>query len=44
MKSLLDKGEPFIFIDCRLPNEYAITHIEGARLIPLQQIASAMTN
>jgi molybdopterin/thiamine biosynthesis adenylyltransferase/rhodanese-related sulfurtransferase len=38
VKSLLDKGEPFIFIDCRLPNEYAITHIEGARLIPLQQI------
>ncbi len=39
VKSLLDNGEPFIFIDCRLPNEYAITHIEGARLIPLQQIA-----
>jgi adenylyltransferase/sulfurtransferase len=38
VKALLDKGEPFLFIDCRLPNEYAITHIEGARLIPLQQI------
>ena len=38
VKSLLDKGEPFLFIDCRLPNEYAITHIDGAKLIPLQQI------
>jgi adenylyltransferase/sulfurtransferase len=38
VKAMLDKQEPFIFIDCRLPNEYAITHIEGARLIPLQQI------
>ena len=39
VKALLDKGEPFVFIDCRLPNEYAITQIEGATLIPLQQIA-----
>ncbi len=38
VKSLLDKGEKFVFIDCRLPNEYAITHIEGAELIPLQQL------
>ena len=30
VKSLLDKGEQFLFIDCRLPNEYAITSIEGA--------------
>ena len=35
VKSLLDKREPFVFIDCRLPNEYAITNIEGAKLIPL---------
>ena len=38
MKSLIDKGEKFFFVDCRLPNEYAITHIAGATLIPLQQI------
>jgi len=38
VKSKLDKGEKFVFIDCRLPNEYDITHIEGAKLIPLQQI------
>ena len=39
VKSLLDKHETFMFIDCRLPNEYAITNISGAKLIPLQQIA-----
>jgi len=38
VKSKLDKGEKFVFIDCRLPNEHQITHIEGATLIPLQQI------
>ena len=26
------------FIDCRLPNEYEITHIDGTKLIPLQEI------
>jgi adenylyltransferase/sulfurtransferase len=40
VKSLLDKQEPFVFIDCRLPNEYAITKIDGAKLIPLQQLGS----
>jgi len=38
VKSLLDEKKDFIFIDCRLPNEYAITNIPGAKLIPLQQI------
>ena len=38
VKGMLDRGDKFYFVDCRLPNEYAITHIEGARLIPLQQI------
>jgi rhodanese-related sulfurtransferase len=38
VKSLIDSKQPFVFIDCRLPNEHAITHIEGAQLIPLQQL------
>jgi len=38
VKSLLDHGDRFVFIDCRLPNEYQITNIPGAQLIPLQQI------
>ena len=33
-----DAGEKFVFIDCRLPNEYQITSIEGAKLIPLQHL------
>jgi adenylyltransferase/sulfurtransferase len=38
VKSMLDRGEKFVFIDCRLPSEHQITHIDGAELIPLQQI------
>jgi adenylyltransferase/sulfurtransferase len=40
VKASLDKKESFVFIDCRLPNEHAITHIEGAKLIPLQQLGT----
>jgi sulfur-carrier protein adenylyltransferase/sulfurtransferase len=39
VKSKLDKGEKFTFIDCRNANEYSITKIEGAQLMPLPQIA-----
>ncbi len=38
VKQMLDSKEPFFFVDCRLPNEYQITHIGGTTLIPLQQI------
>jgi adenylyltransferase/sulfurtransferase len=41
-KKLLDEkaagGADFVLIDCRLPNEFAITKIDGAELIPLQHI------
>ena len=40
LKAALDKQEKFVFIDCRLPNEFAITKIEGATLLPLQQLAA----
>jgi adenylyltransferase/sulfurtransferase len=40
VKSMLDQHEKFVLIDCRLPNEHQITHIEGARLIPLQQLGA----
>jgi sulfur-carrier protein adenylyltransferase/sulfurtransferase len=39
VKAMLDGGEQFLFIDCRLPNEYQITHIEGTQLIPLQHLS-----
>ena len=40
VKSMLDRGDKFVLVDCRLPNEHAITHIDGAALIPLQQIGT----
>jgi len=39
VKSLLDQKNDFLFIDCRLPSEQAITRIDSAKLIPLQQLA-----
>jgi len=33
---------PFTFIDVRTPEEYAEGHIQGARLIPLQELAERM--
>ena len=42
VKSMMDRDEEFVLIDCRLPNEYQITHIEGAKLIPLQVMNSRM--
>jgi len=38
VKGMLDRHEDFYFVDCRLPNEHQITHIEGTELIPLQQL------
>jgi len=31
-------GEPFLLLDCREPDEHAITRIEGAVLIPMRAI------
>ena len=39
VKAMLDRGEKFVFIDCRLPNEHEITHIDGTQLIPLQHLS-----
>jgi rhodanese-related sulfurtransferase len=35
LKSKLEKGEKFYFIDCREQEEWDEAHIEGATLIPL---------
>ena len=42
VKSMMDRKDDFVLIDCRLPNEHQITHIEGAKLVPLQVIGSRM--
>jgi adenylyltransferase/sulfurtransferase len=39
VKSMIDEKKDFVFVDCRLPNEYAITSIPGAKLLPLQHLA-----
>ena len=40
VKKLLDEKANFVFIDSRLPNEAAITKINGAKLIPVQELAA----
>jgi adenylyltransferase/sulfurtransferase len=42
VKDKLDSGEPFLFVDCRQPDEHAIARIEGARLVPMNEIASRL--
>lgn len=38
VKAKLERGETFVFVDCRLPSEVQITTIDGSTLIPLQQL------
>lgn len=38
VKSRLDAGDEFLFIDCREQKEYDLVRIEGAKLIPMSEI------
>ena len=38
----IDAGEPLLLIDVREPEEYAITRIEGATLIPMREIPASL--
>lgn len=40
LKKRMDAGEDVQLIDVRQPDEYAFARIEGAKLIPLGEIAS----
>ena len=40
VKAKLDRREPMLLIDCRQPDEFAICRINGARLIPLGELAN----
>ena len=42
LKQRMDAGEPFQLIDVREPFEYEIARIDGARLIPLGEIAERL--
>lgn len=43
VKKALNNKDSFTFIDCRLPNEWEITRIDGAKLIPLQHLPQRMS-
>ncbi len=43
VKARLDRGETFLFVDCREPSEYAIAKIAGATLIPMSELAARVT-
>jgi rhodanese-related sulfurtransferase len=38
----IDAGEPLVLIDVREPEEFAITRIEGATLIPMREIPASL--
>jgi len=39
VKARLDAGQPFLLLDCREPDEYAVAKIAGSTLIPMSQLA-----
>ena len=43
LKERLDRGDDLQIIDVREPNEYETARIEGAKLIPLGQVANRMS-
>src|ERR1700691_5815251 len=42
IKRRIDAGEPLVLIDVREPEEYAITRIDGATLIPMRNIPASL--
>jgi rhodanese-related sulfurtransferase len=42
VKRRIDAGEPLVLIDVREPEEFAITRIEGATLIPMRNIPASL--
>lgn len=38
VKAMFDRGDDFVLIDCREPDEHAIARIEGSRLLPMSEI------
>lgn len=39
VKQLLDTGAPFLFIDCREPDEYEFCRLPGAQLLPIKKFS-----
>lgn len=40
LQTLLQQKHPLTLIDCRQPEEYALARLDGARLIPLGELAN----
>ena len=40
--AMVQNKEDFVLVDCRTPGEHEAARIEGAQLLPLQQIAEAI--
>lgn len=43
VKSKLDAGESFLFLDCREKDEYTTAHIEGTLLIPMSELVDRVS-
>jgi molybdopterin/thiamine biosynthesis adenylyltransferase/rhodanese-related sulfurtransferase len=43
VKQMLDRGDEFLFLDVRDPDEYETAHIEGTRLVPLGELDARIT-
>jgi rhodanese-related sulfurtransferase len=42
-KNKLDAGGDFLLLDCREPDEYATVRIEGAKLVPMSELADRVS-
>src|SRR5665213_1713520 len=38
VKTMINSGTSFLFLDCREPDEFATAHIEGTTLIPMSEL------
>jgi rhodanese-related sulfurtransferase len=42
VKQMLDRGEKFVLLDCREPDEVATAHIAGSLHIPMREIPARL--
>jgi len=40
VKAKLDRGEEFLFVDCREADEFAVAKINGTTLLPMSELAT----
>lgn len=43
VRAKLAAGDDVVLIDCRTPQEHAVARIEGAELVPLQEVGSRLS-